>query len=176
MVDNTLKGAFLSDARSRGHPPIAMCIPRRILGEYGTGTREKKFQLLRRNDMALMEWDDSLSVNVTEIDNQHKKIVDHLNDLNDAMKERKGKEVMDNILESLLEYAATHFATEEKYFDQYNYTKTTAHMKEHTNFVIDIMEFKKDFDDGKITLSIDVMHFLKDWLAKHINVSDKHFV
>ena len=125
--------------------------------------------------MALMEWNDSLSVNVNEIDDQHKKIVDYLNDLNDAMKERKGKAVMNNILESLLEYAATHFATEEKYFDQYNYPKTTAHMKEHTNFVIDIMEFKKGYDDGKLTLSIDVMHFLKDWLAKHINGSDKHY-
>ena len=125
--------------------------------------------------MALMEWDDSLSVNVAEIDEQHKKIVDHLNNLNDAMMERKGKEVMENILEGLLEYAATHFATEEKYFDKYNYLKTVSHKKEHTNFVTNILEFKKGFDDGKLTLSMDVMFFLKDWLAKHISGSDKGY-
>ena len=125
--------------------------------------------------MPLMEWDNSLSVGVTEIDDQHKKLVDHLNVLNDAMKERRGKEVMDGILEGLVEYAATHFATEEKYFDEYNYPKSTAHTKEHTNFVINIMEFKKGFDDGKVTLTMDLMYFLKDWLAKHINGSDKGY-
>lgn len=125
--------------------------------------------------MPLMEWDNNLSVGVTEIDDQHKKLVDHLNVLNDAMKERKGKEVMDDILEGLVEYAATHFATEEKYFDKYNYPKKTTHTKEHTSFVINIMEFKKGFDDGKVTLTMDLMCFLKDWLAKHINGSDKHY-
>ena len=43
--------------------------------------------------MALINWNDSFSVNVAVIDQQHKKLVDMINDLNDAMKQGKGKDV-----------------------------------------------------------------------------------
>ena len=125
--------------------------------------------------MALMEWNDSLSVKVTEIDKQHQNLLNLINNLNDAMKEGKSKEVLKDIIEGLLEYSANHFTAEEKYFDQFHYPKGTAHKKEHTKFVTDIMEFKKGFDDGKLTLSLDVMNFLKDWLSNHIKGSDKQY-
>ena len=110
--------------------------------------------------MAILQWNESFSVGVTEIDRQHQKLVAMINELSEAMKQGKGKMVLGKVLNNLIDYTATHFQTEEKYFDQYNYPKTSAHTKEHTNFVINIMEFKKDFDDGKLALSMDVMHFL----------------
>ncbi len=43
--------------------------------------------------MALIDWDKSLSVNVEEIDQQHKKLIAMINELNEAMRNGKGKEV-----------------------------------------------------------------------------------
>ena len=66
--------------------------------------------------MSLIVWDDSLSVNVTEIDRQHQQLVSMLNDLHNAMKAGHGKEMLRNILSGLINYTDTHFKTEEKYF------------------------------------------------------------
>lgn len=125
--------------------------------------------------MALINWNDSFSVNVAEIDQQHKKLVTMINELGDAMKQRKAKDVMGKIVNDMISYASTHFKTEEKYFDQFGYPETDRHKKEHTSFVQRVSDFKKGFENGKISLSIEVMDFLCDWLQDHIKGSDKKY-
>ena len=125
--------------------------------------------------MALMEWDSSFSVNVSEIDAQHQNLIHMLNTLNDAMKERKGKEVMGDIIAGLIDYAATHFATEEKYFDRFSFTGAFAHKAEHKKFANRVLEFKQGFDANELMLSLDVLDFLKTWLVNHIKGTDKKY-
>ena len=125
--------------------------------------------------MPLITWNDSLSVKVTEIDVQHKKLIDMINTLYDAMKIGKGKNVMGDTLNNLITYTATHFNTEEKYFDFYNYPDKESHILEHKKFTETVTKFKKDFDSGNATISLEVMNFLKDWLTKHINGADKKY-
>jgi len=60
------------------------------------------------NEMALIQWDSSFSVNVTEIDKQHQKLVALMNDLNDAMKQGKGKDILAKIIGELFNYAGNH--------------------------------------------------------------------
>jgi hemerythrin len=71
--------------------------------------------------MAMVTWNDNLSVNVAEIDLQHKKLVGLINELFDAMKIGKGKDVTGKILDGLISYTATHFTQEERYFDKFGY-------------------------------------------------------
>ncbi|MGA2938094.1 MAG: hemerythrin domain-containing protein [Syntrophobacteraceae bacterium] len=63
--------------------------------------------------MALIQWNDSLSVNVVDIDKQHQKLVGMINELNDAMRQGKGKDALGKIVNGLIIYAGTHFKTEE---------------------------------------------------------------
>ena len=79
--------------------------------------------------MALIQWGDSLSVNIVEIDIQHQKLVGMINDLNDAMLQRKGKDILGKILNGLMAYATVHFATEERYFTRFAYSETDSHQK-----------------------------------------------
>jgi hemerythrin len=65
--------------------------------------------------MAFMEWNNSFSVNVAEIDNQHKHLIDLINKLFEAMSVGKGSEVMGTVLKDLINYTVSHFAMEEKY-------------------------------------------------------------
>ena len=125
--------------------------------------------------MAMVTWNDSLSVKVAEIDLQHKKLVSMINELYDAMKIGKGKEVTGKILNGLISYTTTHFQQEEKYFDKFCYPDKVNHKKEHLDFVKKVSEFKNDFESGKVTLTIDVMNYLSDWLFKHIKVTDKNY-
>lgn len=64
--------------------------------------------------MALMSWSDNLSVNIKEIDEQHKKLVGMVNDLHDAMKMGKGNDVTGKILTGLIQYVGTHFACQSR--------------------------------------------------------------
>ena len=125
--------------------------------------------------MAFMDWNSSLSVNIVEIDNQHKKLVGMINELSDAMKARKGNEVIGKILNGLVDYTKTHFAAEEKYFAQYGYPDTAAHKQEHATFINEINKFKQDFESGKLSISIDVLKFLSNWLVTHIKGTDQKY-
>jgi hemerythrin len=120
-------------------------------------------------------WNESLSVNVAEIDLQHKKLIDMINELNNGMKVGKGQEVLGKIVGELVSYSVTHFQTEERYFDQFGYPETDAHKKEHAAFSEKAMEIKNKFETRSLMLSIEVMDFLSDWLKKHIMGSDKKY-
>jgi hemerythrin len=125
--------------------------------------------------MAMIEWDDSFSVGVEEINEQHKKLVSMINELYDAMKAGKGKDALGPIINGLIDYTQVHFKTEEDYFDKFGYPLTQAHKLEHKGFVDKVTAFKSDFDAGNTSLTIDVMNFLKDWLIHHIKGSDKKY-
>ncbi len=122
--------------------------------------------------MPLVIWENSLSVRVSEIDAQHKKLVELINSLHESMKQRKANEALGEIIENLISYAIEHFRTEEKYFDEFGYLKAIQHKKEHKDFVNKVAAFKNDFDKGKMMLSMDIMDFLKDWLLNHIKKTD----
>ena len=126
--------------------------------------------------MALINWSDSLSVNVAEIDRQHKELIAMINELNDAMKTGKGKDVAGKIINNLIKYTATHFKLEEDLFTKFDYPDTESHKREHAAFVKKVSEFKEGFEKGKLSLTMDVMSFLSDWLKHHIMGTDKKYV
>ncbi len=125
--------------------------------------------------MAIIEWNDSLSVNVALVDKQHQKLIGMINELNDAMRQGKGKETLGKTLNELVSYTGTHFKLEEKYFDQFGYPEADSHKKRHSEFVAKVSEFKSGFEKGKLGLSIEVMDFLSDWLRTHIKGVDKKY-
>jgi len=65
--------------------------------------------------MPLFPWSDDLSVKVTLIDDQHKKLIALINSLHDAMRAGEGKQVLEKTLKELADYTVYHFQTEEKY-------------------------------------------------------------
>ena len=125
--------------------------------------------------MALITWNDTLSVKVAEIDRQHQKLISMINELNDAMRQGKGKDVLGEIIKSLVDYTVTHFKTEETYFDKFGYPEKDSHKKEHTDFVKKTSDFKEGFEKGKLGLSIELMNFLSNWLQNHIKGTDKKY-
>ena len=125
--------------------------------------------------MALFEWSNDLSVNVAELDAQHRQLIGMINNLNEAMKQRKGKEALEKTLADLFVYAQKHFATEEGYFTRFAYPQAMAHKAKHSAFVEKVYDFKEEYEAGKLSLTLDVMNFLKDWLKGHIQGEDKKY-
>jgi hemerythrin len=125
--------------------------------------------------VTIIQWDHSLSVNVAEIDQQHQKLIKIINELYDAMRQGKGKEVIGKTINGLIEYAGEHFQTEEKYFDLFGYPETSSHKKEHADFVKKVTGFKSELETGRLSLSLEVMNFLSDWLKNHIKGVDMKY-
>lgn len=125
--------------------------------------------------MAFMDWSDSLSVQVKEIDEQHKRLVQMVNRLHEAMMKKQGRLVVGGIISELADYTVYHFATEEKYMRLYKYPGTDEHLIEHKQFVQKVSAFKQDYDSGKLGVTIEVLNFLNKWLVTHISGTDKKF-
>ncbi len=126
--------------------------------------------------MALITWNKRYSVNIDVIDKQHMKLIELINDLNEAMKERKTKEILLNTILRLSDYTVSHFQYEEKLFKEYNYPETEKHKKEHDLFIKKVDEFKHGFDSGELMLSVDIITFLMEWLVNHIQITDKKYI
>jgi hemerythrin len=122
--------------------------------------------------MALIVWGPQLSVKVKEIDDQHRKLVSLVNNLHDAMKEGRGKDIMKKTLAELADYTIYHFSTEEKLFQKYAYPKYPDQKREHDKLTAQVLDLKKKVDSGASVVTMEVMNFLKDWLSSHIMGAD----
>lgn len=125
--------------------------------------------------MALIRWDDRLALNVSEIDRQHQKLVELMNDLDAAMRLGRGNEVVGRILDGLINYTQYHFDAEEALLEEHGYPGTPTHKHEHGAFVRKMADFKVDYAAGQASLSIGVMTFLSDWLRNHIMGTDREY-
>jgi hemerythrin len=125
--------------------------------------------------MALITWNEKYSVKIKQFDDQHKKLIDMVNELHDAMKVGKGKDVLEKILAGLIQYTVTHFASEERLMKLHNYPGFEQHKKEHNLLSLQVNDVQKKYHEGNAALSQSVMIFLKEWLQNHIQGTDKNY-
>jgi hemerythrin len=125
--------------------------------------------------MNLINWNDNLSVNIKEIDEQHKKLIDMVNNLHSAMGSGKGKEVMGKVLTGLVDYTKTHFAAEERLMERHAYAGYVNHKSQHDALTKQVIDLHAKFQESKTVVTVEVMNFLKDWLTNHIQNTDKKY-
>ncbi len=126
--------------------------------------------------MNLFEWTPAISVGINTIDDQHKKLISLINDVSDAMKARKAKEVIGDILQQLSDYTVYHFGNEERAFDKYQYPDRANHKIAHKSYVDKIGELIERNNKGELGISISVLDFLMDWITNHIMKTDMLYV
>jgi len=125
--------------------------------------------------MVLVTWDQSYSVSVKRLDEQHQKLFALINSLHDAMRQGKGQAAVQDTVRELATYTATHFRAEEEVLRKANYPGLAAHQAEHQQYVAKVNQFAEDMKAGKNANSISVLGFLKDWLAEHIKRTDRSY-
>lgn len=128
-----------------------------------------------KNIPDLIIFDDRIRIGLSEVDKQHKKLVDLINSLHKSMKLRQSKAKSVDILNELVNYTVNHFSFEEKLMKEHNYHELDDHILKHKDLVGKVADFQSKFSQGNATLSMDLMDFLKDWLLIHINVTDRKY-
>jgi len=122
----------------------------------------------------LIEWNPTYSIGMKEIDDQHKVLVDIINQLwDEVVNGEKGVRVLASIAE-LEQYTVTHFQAEENFMRSNAYSDFNAHKQRHDAFVARIRQERLAVESGK-SVSLDLINFLKDWLLKHILVEDRAY-
>jgi hemerythrin len=125
--------------------------------------------------MPTIEWRPDYSVLVSKFDEQHKKLINLINDLHTAMKEGEGQVMLGGIFRSLADYTRDHFAEEEKLMEANGYPELSRHKAAHDHLLKRVRQLQKEFVDGNGILSINVLNFLMDWLVTHIQGEDKKY-
>lgn len=125
--------------------------------------------------MALIEWNDSLSVGVPSIDAQHAVLVETLNDLHDAMMSGQGHARTGALLSTLISYTHDHFAAEEAMLEAAGYAQLDAHRARHRELTRQVQNYVARYERGEATVNMHLLNFLRDWLTNHIMKEDKAY-
>jgi hemerythrin len=125
--------------------------------------------------MAYFEWDDTLSVKIGSIDNQHRKIIDLINAFYESIREGSGAENTKKLIIGMKDYTLRHFSTEENYMRKYGYPDYELHKQEHDLFVSKVSDLEEKLNQGKLIMSFEITGFLKEWIKKHIQGTDKKY-
>ncbi len=136
--------------------------------------KNKPIEVAEDSDTFIV-WCDDFSVNVPAMDTQHQKLVKLVNQLYSAMKKQKSTQQVGEIIDELAKYTVEHFSSEEEYMAKVNFDGLEQHKVVHRQFVQKVKEFEQEYMNGKVTLSIEIMNFLKDWLLNHIAKMDKQY-
>ena len=121
-------------------------------------------------------WNDSFSVGVTEIDNQHARLVKMINRLIDEQKQLTDQTTIAELLTQMTDYAGEHFRSEEFLMAEYGYENLTAHVRIHGEFLARTMEFMSASSNvGPNLLSKALLEYLKSWLVNHILEEDMKY-
>ena len=122
--------------------------------------------------MPLMNWDEIMSVGVEEIDDQHRRLIDLINEAYEAL-QKHDEHRMSELIDKMSEYAQSHFESEERYLARCDFPHLEAHKVQHVQFNQTVAEFRRQqFSETNLS---KIFVFLSRWLATHILESDKEY-
>ena len=125
--------------------------------------------------MVLVSWSDDFSVGIGHIDGQHRRWMDLINVLHDAMVRGETDDVVDAVLLDVLEYTRTHFQEEETLMERFAFPGFQAHKHVHDAFVGQLREKMATGPTESAALSMDALHLMRDWLVRHIQHMDQDY-
>ena len=123
--------------------------------------------------MPIVTWSDEYNVNVEEIDLQHRRLLELVNNLHASVEARKEKDDLKAMLVELVEFTAEHFATEERLMQEHDYPEYKRHRKEHKTLLKHMNELVHMVSRGKSPTFYSDYDVSTDWALLHIAEQDK---
>lgn len=125
--------------------------------------------------METINWDDSFSVGIDILDQQHQKIISIINELLEQDEISVRSETLSNLLHQLTQYAHDHFITEEAILNKYGYEGLEKQKKDHKEYRLKVVNFCMDTVDHKKTVPLDLKAFILNWWKDHILIDDMSY-
>lgn len=127
--------------------------------------------------MTGLVWEDRFSVGIALIDEQHKLLIQRVNDLAKAIELKQSVGEIVRVLGFLIEYTNFHFSTEEKHMKANHYPGLNYHKSQHGEFKRTLNHLMEDFEEEGATqaLADSINVFLTNWLVSHFQDVDMEF-
>lgn len=123
--------------------------------------------------MSLMAWKEVYLIGVETVDEHHKKLFSLVNGLYDALLAGGGRVAADAALKALLDYTVYHFDAEEELMRSAGYPELEEHRRQHRVLLDRTLAMVALYEKGQEEVSMQLVHFLKDWLYQHTTTSDR---
>lgn len=124
--------------------------------------------------MGHLQWGPELNTGIDVIDNQHRRIVQFINQLNDV-KAAGDRRILGEVIEGMVDYTLSHFAFEETLMADAKYPFLHGHQKIHEIFVARVNKFRDRFLAGE-EVGDELHGLLVRWLIQHIQNDDAAYV
>jgi len=121
----------------------------------------------------LITWKESYSVDVPNMDAQHKQLINLINRMHSAIKRKEGHLATSKILTELIQYTEYHFRDEEAMLESANYSDLPAQREAHRKLVEKAKDGQRRWEAGDKSVTHDLMNMLMHWLPQHIIKMDK---
>jgi len=132
---------------------------------------------MKNESKEFITWTPKFMCGVKIIDDQHKGLVDLINEMFDHVTGNytQEKDYFNRVIAEAVKYVKNHFSTEEKIMVATKFAGYADHKKEHEKFVRTVAENVKDYQAGKRFTLSTFTRFLKDWVYSHIALMDKRY-
>jgi hemerythrin len=123
-------------------------------------------------------WKKEYSVNIQELDAQHKLLIQMINDLHGVIIKKHDPGKVCEVLARLIHYTRTHFEEEEVLMRNSGFPGYEAHKARHDQFIseVEALERRAKISHGSEQLvGMEMLFKLKDWLVDHIVVMDMDY-
>ena len=120
-------------------------------------------------------WTSSLNTGIELVDTQHRRLVDIVNGIYEALEKGKSIKELGPSFKELISYTKTHFSDEQKIMRDFKWGNYNNHEGMHKDLTKQVIDYVAELERGKQIKSDDLILFLKDWLIKHIMSEDKKF-
>jgi hemerythrin len=117
-----------------------------------------------------VEWTSDLNTGIDDIDEQHRRIVDYLNQLQFTINSNNDR-LVSEVLTELAGYCLSHLSYEENLMEEAGYPHLKQHKSIHDMFVKRLKRYQNKHDQGH-DVAIKLHEMLYTWLIHHIKQAD----
>ncbi len=125
--------------------------------------------------MAKLVWSKDLNTGIDVIDRQHQRIVEYINELDEARSSGHKMEDIGKVIDEMVDYTLSHFAFEESMQEEAHYPYFKAHKRVHQLFTSKVAQLQERYSLGE-DVSEELHKMLFNWLYNHIKRDDADYV
>jgi len=123
-----------------------------------------------------LEWNEGMSVGIPEIDEDHKRFISLIDELNRSITERMKASEIKSRLQHVIEDADRHFEQEEIFFRERQYPNAEGHVRSHNNVRSTLKSIQNSFMPYGLEAEwLDAALVIKQILISHIINEDMQY-
>ena len=147
----------------KDEPP---CPRRWEMAYYDGATFASRIAVVMKICCPQVEWKDSYRIGIPLLDAEHKNLFLAINTYIDSIHLGRGVKFSQTVIDTIVDYAETHFKREESMMLEKGYPNLAEHKRDHNKFIIDVADYKKLQLDG-FGVDEELGRFLGEWITNH---------